>query len=69
MAESESDLSQVSGDGCIFCLIANGQDKEAEVMKKVSSHKTGLKSEVSLVRHSYTSNRRYCTPRNVTGNM
>lgn len=62
MAESGSDLSEDSVDSCIFCLIANGRDKEAEVMKKVSSHKTGSKLKVSLVRHSHMSNRRYCTP-------
>lgn len=54
MAESESDLSEDSVDSCIFCLIANGRDKEAEVMKKVSCHKTGLKLDVSLVRHTVT---------------
>lgn len=28
---------------CIFCFIANGQDKEAQVMKKVRSFKTNVK--------------------------
>ncbi|XP_022593522.1 histidine triad nucleotide-binding protein 3-like isoform X1 [Seriola dumerili] len=34
MARSRSDPSEGKVEDCIFCLIANNQDKEAEVVKK-----------------------------------
>lgn len=43
MNRDEADSSQAEDEACIFCFIANGQDKEAQVMKKVGSFKTNVK--------------------------
>lgn len=36
MEGDETESKEESFEGCIFCFIASGQDKEAEVVKQVS---------------------------------
>lgn len=42
MAEGNSDTSEETFESCIFCLIAEGRDKDAKVMMKVSSFQANL---------------------------
>lgn len=45
MSDSENDLDE----SCVFCFIASGQDKEAEVVKNVSVFNFGFSTAIWLV--------------------